>query len=100
LQTPGFACVKINTHITCPWGKEDYLLDVLEKVKEIISDQLDMDLDEMDPATKLSSLDIDSLDLVEIVMAVEDEFGITISEEDANRIEDLDSLVGLVKEKL
>ena len=74
-------------------------MDTVSMIKDILSQQLDMDMESMDPDTKLSDLDIDSLDLVEIIMAVEDEFNITIEEEEANGIDDLDSLVTLVESK-
>lgn len=74
-------------------------MDTVSMIKDILSQQLDMDMESMDPETKLSDLDIDSLDLVEIIMAVEDEFNITIEEEEASEIDDLDSLVSLVESK-
>ena len=56
---------------------------MLAKLKEIISDQLDIAMDEVteDKSFK-DDFNADSLDLVELIMAIEDEFGIEISDED------------------
>ena len=56
---------------------------MLAKLKEIISDQLDIQMDEIteDKSFK-DDFSADSLDLVELVMAIEDEFDIEISDED------------------
>ncbi|MEE1049650.1 MAG: acyl carrier protein [Clostridia bacterium] len=60
---------------------------IFEKVKEIIMDQLDVDEDmiTMD-ASFVDDLEADSLDVVELMMAMEEEFDIEISDEDAEGI--------------
>ncbi|RUM88010.1 MAG: acyl carrier protein, partial [Thermovibrio sp.] len=58
--------------------------NIEEKVKEIIADRLGVDPDEVTPeASFVEDLGADSLDTVELVMALEEEFGIEIPDEDA-----------------
>ena len=57
----------------------------LEKVKKVLADHLEMDESEIDENTTLDELGVDSLDAVEIIMELEDEFGIEIQAEDAGR---------------
>ncbi len=59
----------------------------VEKVKEIIVEKLGVDESEVKPETSfVEDLGADSLDLVELIMALEDEFGVEISDEDAEKI--------------
>ena len=58
-----------------------------ERVREIISEQLNVSKDEVVPdASFTDDLGADSLDLVELVMALEEEFEIEVSDEDAEKI--------------
>jgi acyl carrier protein len=62
-------------------------MSVAEKVKSIIVEQLGVDADEVTPAASFTDdLGADSLDIVELVMAFEEEFGIEIPDEDAENI--------------
>lgn len=54
----------------------------IEKVKELLADHLDMDASEIAAETKFEDLGIDSLDTAEIMMEMEDEFGIEIKFEE------------------
>ncbi len=61
--------------------------DIASKVRAIIADQLMVDLDEVtDEASFVEDLGADSLDTVELIMEFEDEFGVEISDEDAEKI--------------
>ena len=61
--------------------------EVFEKVKEIIIDKLNVDPAEVVPEARFrEDLKADSLDLVELIMAFEEGFGGTISDEDAQKI--------------
>ena len=61
--------------------------DVTEKVKKIIIDQLGVSAEEVKPeASFVEDLGADSLDLTELIMAMEEEFGIEIGDEDAQKI--------------
>ena len=60
---------------------------VEEKVKKIICDQLDVPVDDVVPeASFVDDLGADSLDQVELIMAMEEEFDISIPDEDAEKI--------------
>lgn len=54
----------------------------IEKVKELLADHLDMDSAEIAAETKFEDLGIDSLDTAEIMMEMEDEFGVEIKFEE------------------
>ena len=62
--------------------------EIFEKVKVIVSQQLEVDPDEVTPeASFANDLGADSLDTVELVMALEEEFGIEIPDEVAETID-------------
>jgi acyl carrier protein len=62
-------------------------MDVYEKIKVIIVEQLGVDEDKVTPDARFrEDLEADSLDLVELIMAFEDEFGGEISDEEAQQI--------------
>ena len=60
--------------------------DTLDKVRGIISEQLGTDLDAVAADSKFVDLGADSLDTVEIMMALEEQFEITLDEEGAEKI--------------
>ena len=60
---------------------------ILEKVREIVIDELSVDADQVaEDATFVDDLGADSLDVVELVMRLEEEFDIEIPDEDAEKI--------------
>jgi acyl carrier protein len=61
--------------------------EALERVRGILVEQLGVDEEQVtDDASFQSDLDADSLDLVELIMELEDQFGLKISDEDAQKI--------------
>ncbi len=73
------------------------MTSVEEKVKHIIVEQLGVDEDEVKPeATFVDDLGADSLDVVELVMALEEEFGLEISDEDAEKISSVQQAVSYI----
>ena len=73
-------------------------MSVEEKVKEIIVDQLGVDEKQVSPeASFMDDLGADSLDTVELVMALEEEFDIEISDEDAEKIQTVQNAIDYVE---
>lgn len=74
---------------------------VEEKVRDIIVEQLGVAPDEVVPeASFIDDLGADSLDIVELVMALEEEFDLEISDDDAEKIQTIQDVVSYVKRKI
>ncbi|MBQ7034529.1 MAG: acyl carrier protein [Clostridia bacterium] len=70
---------------------------MFEKVKAIIIDQLSIsDEDMITMETTLEDLGADSLDLVEVIMAIEDEFDVQIKDEDLESIKSVGDLINYI----
>lgn len=73
---------------------------ILEKLQEIVADKLGVDAGEVvETARFKEDLEADSLDLFEIVMALEDEFGVSISNEDVETIKTVGDAVKYIEAK-
>ena len=73
---------------------------IFDKIKEIIIEQLGVDESDIQPDTSLTKdLEADSLDAVEIIMAIEEEYDIEIPDEDAEKFANIGDIVEFVKEK-
>lgn len=69
----------------------------LEKVADIIVEQLGVNADQVKPEAKLvEDLGADSLDAVELVMAIEEEFGIEVPDEEAEKLQSVGDILGYI----
>lgn len=76
------------------------MADVQEKVSAIIAEQLGVKLEEVKPqASFVDDLGADSLDTVELVMALEEEFGVEIPDEDAEKMATVGEAIKYIEEK-
>ncbi|MCM8812604.1 MAG: acyl carrier protein [Candidatus Omnitrophica bacterium] len=76
------------------------MASVEEKVKSIIVDQLGVKAEEVKPAASfVDDLGADSLDTVELVMALEEEFGIEIPDEDAEKMTNVGDAIKYIESK-
>ena len=74
---------------------------IFEKVKNIVAEQLDEDIEKITMETSMmSDLEADSLDAVEIIMALEDEFGVSIPDEDAESFKNIGDIVKYLESKI
>jgi acyl carrier protein len=74
---------------------------VEDKIREIIVEQLGVSAEEVVPeASFIDDLGADSLDIVELVMAMEEEFDIEIPDDDAERIQTIGDAINYLKEKV
>ena len=73
---------------------------MLEKMKEIIAEQLSVDADSITEASSFKDdLGADSLDLFELVMALEEEYGVEIPSEDLEKILTVQDVIDYMKNK-
>jgi len=73
--------------------------EILERIREIAADRLGVDEGEVTPeASFREDLEADSLDLVELIMELEEQFGMEIPDEEAERITTVDEAVSYVTE--
>ena len=72
---------------------------MLEKMKEMIGDQLNVDVEQVTEATSFKDeLGADSLDLFELVMAMEEEFGVEIPSEELETLTTVGAVMNYLKE--
>ena len=76
------------------------MADVLADVTEIIVDLLGVDAGKIKPESRFrEDLEADSLDIVELIMAMEDKFGSEISDEDAQKLTTVSEVVKYIEER-
>jgi len=74
--------------------------EILGKVREMVASQLGKSEDEITPESSfIEDLGADSLDLVELIMSMEDEFGLEISDEDAESIITVQDAINFIMER-
>ena len=77
---------------------EEFFMSTIDKVKQLIADQLGKDVSEItDDKDLVKDLGADSLDAVELIMAIEEEFGVTISDEDGSNVKTVKDVVSLIE---
>lgn len=70
----------------------------IEKIKELLAAQLNISIDKINDNSKLvEDLGADSLDIVEMLMTLEDEFGISIPDEDAIKLKTIADIVSYIE---
>jgi len=75
-------------------------MDILEKVKTVVVEKLGVEPDQVVPEARfIEDLNADSLDIVELVMGLEDEFGLEISDEEAENIRTVGDAIKFIEEK-
>ena len=75
--------------------------EVFEKVKDIIVEQLEVSEDKIkEEANFIEDLGADSLDIVELIMAIEDEYGLEIPDDEAEKLATVGDVVKYIEEKL
>jgi len=76
-------------------------MSIEERVKKIVAEQLGVDESEVVPkASYTDDLGADSLDLVELIMAMEEEFGIKIEDEEAEQIKTVQDTIDFIKNRM
>jgi acyl carrier protein len=77
------------------------MADTLERVTQIVVERLDVEADEVTMEAGIKEdLGADSLDVVDLIMELEDEFNLTIEEEDAEKINTVGDIVNYINAKV
>ncbi len=74
-------------------------MNIFEKVKAIVAEQLGVEAGDITLETSFDDLNADSLDVVELIMAIEEEFDIEIPDEDAEKFKTVGDAVEYIKDK-
>src|SRR6476646_5330466 len=83
-----------------PTPRRESVATTYDRLKKIVVEQLGVDEDEVKPeASFVDDLNADSLDLVELIMSLEEEFGTEISDEDAEKIRTVGDAVEYIDER-
>jgi acyl carrier protein len=81
------------------WKEVKRMSTVFDKIKKIVVEQLDVDEASITLETSFEDLDADSLDIVELIMALEEEFGIEIPDEDGEKLTTIGAAVEYINNK-
>lgn len=79
---------------------KEEMLSMFEKVKKIMAGQLGIGEEEIKEETTFEDLGIDSLEIFEVIMALEDEFSIEIPNEDVENIKNIADIVKYIQSKV
>ena len=72
---------------------------IRERLKELAVENLDLNPSEVNFDSKISDLDIDSIDIVDFIMLIEDEYSVEFSDEELDEIETLADIVSVIESK-
>jgi len=73
---------------------------VFDKLKDIIKDELGFEIDSLTMESTLEDMGADSLDAVELIMAIEEEYDLEIAEADAQEFNSLGNIVSYIESKI
>ena len=72
---------------------------IIDKIKEVLAEQLGIDAKSIkDDANILEDLEADSLDIIEMLMSLEDEYGVTIPDDQINKVKTVQEVANLIEE--
>ena len=74
--------------------------EILEKVKDAVSQNMDVEKDQLTAETTLDSLSADSLDKIELIVALEEEFATSVDDDVLSRISTLDDCVTVIEQAI
>ena len=72
---------------------------IREQLLKLAEENLDIETTDLDFESKISDMDIDSIDLVDFIMIIEEEFEIEFTDEELDEIETLSDIVSLIESK-
>lgn len=75
-------------------------MDILQKIKEIISEQTGIEKDKLSESTTIEDVIADSLDTVEMLMSIEDSFDMDIPDSDAEKFTNIGDLVSYIESRM
>ncbi len=75
-------------------------MSVEAKVKGIVADQLEVAIDKLSAETTFEDIDADSLDVVELVMALEEEFDLEISDQEIENVNSIGDVIKYIESKV
>ena len=73
-------------------------MDYFKKIRDIVAEQLNVYPESITMDTRFDELNADSLDVVEVIMTLEQEFDMQIPDEEAERIKDIGAVVDYISE--
>lgn len=73
---------------------------IIDELSKLADENLDIDAGDLDVNTKLSDLDIDSIDMLDFIMLIEEKYNIEFEEDELDEIESLDDIASLIESKL
>ena len=73
---------------------------MFEKIRSLIAEELDVNIDDVTPgASILDDLGADSLDIVELVMALEEEFDVTVEDDEVQKLKTVNDVVQFIEKQ-